>query len=207
MKSIDYIVGIDEVGRGPVAGPVSVGAFCVPVKFLKEILPDDLRESKKLSKKKREEWFEIFETARKGGKANFVVASTESKTIDDHGIIFSLKHALSRAIRELKLNPKVTKVFLDGGLKAPQEFKYQTTIIRGDTKMPVIAAASIVAKVVRDRRMKKLGEQFPEYGFECHKGYGTQAHMEAIKTCGLCLEHRKTFLKNFPRGSTSVNRG
>lgn len=195
MKGFKYIVGIDEVGRGPVAGPVSVGAFCITEKST-EVVPEDLKNSKALSEKRREEWFTKFDDGRKQGLVDFVVASVESETIDERGIVFSLNHALKRAITKLSLDPKETYVYLDGGLKAPEEFTNQETIIKGDEKNNAIAAASIVAKVIRDRRMKKEGEKYPIYSFESNKGYGSVAHMTAIKEHGFCPIHRRSFLKS-----------
>jgi len=194
-KEIKYVVGVDEVGRGPVAGPVSVGAFCIRLDK-KRVVPEDLKNSKALSEKRREEWFKKFEEGRKEELVDFVVASVESETIDDRGIMFSLNHALKKAIRKLSVPPEQTFVYLDGGLHAPEEFINQETVIKGDEKHNVIAAASVVAKVVRDRRMKKAGEEYPIYGFELHKGYGTGAHMTAIKEYGPCPIHRRSFLKN-----------
>lgn len=193
MKKI--FVGIDEVGRGPLAGPVAVCAF---VWLAGGRLPKELKgikDSKKLSEKKREEWFAKISEYKKEGKCNFKVVFKSAKYIDTQGLSKAIKECLRIALNSLNLNPKETSVLLDGGLKAPQEFKYQETIIKGDAKEVVISAASVMAKVTRDRLMVKLSKKYPGYNFHIHKGYGTLFHREKIKNIGPCIEHRKTFLR------------
>jgi ribonuclease HII len=185
------IIGIDEVGRGPLAGPVAVCAFSMPIGFDDSIF-GKLRDSKKLSAKKREQIFEQLEKMRIEGAVNYSVCYASANEIDNIGISICIKKCLEEALLNIKADPKECKVLLDGGLYAPKEFE-QETIIKGDEKERVIALASIVAKVSRDKLMVSLAEEYKEYGFNKHKGYGTKAHMEAIKKYGMCIEHRRTF--------------
>ncbi len=190
------LAGVDEVGRGPIAGPVAVGAFV----FLDEKVKRSFRgvkESKQLTEIEREKWFAKIEEAKANGSVNFSVNFQSEKIIDKKGLSWAIKKALNNSLSDLNLNPKKVIVLLDGGLKAPPEYIDQKTIIKGDEKELVIALASICAKVLRDRRMIRLGKKYPEYGFEIHKGYGTRKHYEAIKKFGLLKEHRRSFLKNY----------
>lgn len=188
-----YLIGIDEVGRGPIAGPVAVGAFVF-------LTPDShklfrgVKESKQLSEEKREEWFKKINDIKKIGGIDFSVIFQSEKVIDTKGLSFAIKNALKLSIKKLKLNPKHCLVLLDGGLKAPEEYLYQKTIIKGDAKEKVIALASICAKVLRDRKMRKWAIKYPGYSFEINKGYGTKKHYEGIKKHGLTPLHRKSFL-------------
>ncbi len=196
-----YTVGIDEVGRGPLAGPVAVGAVLIYAEHYKRVtkLFPVIKDSKKLSAKKREEWLVKIRKAEEAGFLATSVAFVSPSSIDKNGIAYAIKTALSKSlaiVTPTKGNPLWARVLLDGGLRAPMEYKNQETIIKGDEKEIVIALASIVAKVTRDARMIKLGRKFPEYGFEKHKGYGTRAHYTAIKKHGITLHHRKSFLKN-----------
>jgi ribonuclease HII len=185
------IVGIDEVGRGPLAGPVAVCTFSMPADFDDSIF-GKLRDSKKLSAKKREQIFAQVEKLKVDGVVNYSVCYASANEIDGIGISICIKKCLEEALRNIEADPKECKVLLDGGLYAPKEFE-QETIIKGDEKERVIALASIVAKVSRDKIMIDLAKEYKEYGFEKHKGYGTKAHMEAIKKYGMCIEHRRTF--------------
>lgn len=193
MKSLKYVIGIDEVGRGSLAGPVTVCAFSVSVKD-KNIFPNDFKDSKALSSKSREEIYRKIKDLQKINKCAFRVASVGSKYIDEKGINRAINLALRRVLRRLSINPDSALVYLDGGLKAPQEFRMQKTIIRGDEKESIIAAASIIAKVTRDRFMVRLSKKYPEYGFEKHKGYGTRKHIESIRNQGISRIHRVSFL-------------
>jgi len=188
-----YLVGIDEVGRGPLAGPVAVGVL-----VMKENLKifGKIRDSKKLSVKQREEWFKIICAERQRGALDFSVSFISHITIDKSGLAWALRTAIARSLARLAI-PTASEIFLDGGLRAPEIFKNQKTIIKGDEKIPVIALASIVAKVTRDRLMIRLAKRYPEYGFEKHKGYGTKEHFAAIKKHGLCPIHRRSFLLKF----------
>ncbi len=189
-KNCTHIIGIDEVGRGPVAGPVTVGAVCVARKDIRRI-PRHLADSKQLSEKKREEWLRYIKQAT---YISYTTTSISQDIIDSKGIMYALHRAISSALNRLQKNPEKTQLLLDGGLHAPKKFFYQKTIIKGDEKEPLIALASIAAKVTRDRKMVQLGVQYPEYGFETHKGYGTKKHYERIMQHGVCAIHRKSFL-------------
>ena len=120
-----------------------------------------------------------------------------AETIDQKGITHAIRLSIKRCLKRCKVDPRVTRVLLDGSLKAPEEFMYQETIIKGDQKEKVISLASIMAKVTRDQWMKKEALKYPEYGFEIHKGYGTKKHRENIKKKGLSPIHRKSFLKTY----------
>ncbi len=188
-----YLIGIDEVGRGPIAGPVAVGAFVFLDPKVKRLFRG-VKESKQLNEENREKWFAIINEAKRTGLVDFCVTFQSEKVIDNKGLSYAIKTALSKSLLALKIDPKSTKVLLDGGLKAPLEYKDQKTIIKGDEKEMIIALASITAKVLRDRKMIKLGKKYPDYGFEIHKGYGTKRHYDAIKKYGLLKEHRRSFL-------------
>lgn len=189
-----YKVGIDEVGRGPIAGPVAVGIFVYGNGF-DEHEWEDVRDSKKHTEKQRNTIYEYLCEKRDKGEIDFKVAMTTPERIDKEGIKVAIQAALCDALKELKVHTKKAQLLLDGGLRAPKEFAYQETIIKGDSKERAISYASIVAKVERDALMCELGEKHPEYGFERHKGYGTKAHFEAIKKYGLLPTHRRSFLK------------
>lgn len=189
-----YLIGIDEVGRGPIAGPVAVGAFIFLDSKAKDFFKG-VKESKQLSEKNREIWFGKIEEAKKKDLIDFHVTFQSEKIIDTKGLSFSIKNALAISLKKLKKDPKNCKVLLDGGLKAPSEYLDQKTIIKGDTKERVIALASICAKVLRDGKMRKWAKEYPEYGFDVNKGYGTKGHYEAIKKAGLTPLHRRSFLQ------------
>lgn len=202
-----HIVGIDEVGRGPIAGEVAVGAvliFAEHYKKVEKIFPI-IKDSKKLTPKKREAWLEKIREAEGFGYLVSYVAFVSSAEIDKKGIAHSIRAALAESLATVVTGTQISsgliqsldkvKVLLDGGLKAPKEYEYQETIIKGDEKELAIALASIVAKVTRDERMVKLAKKFPEYGFEKHKGYGTRLHYAAIRKHGLTKHHRRSYLK------------
>ena len=204
------IVGIDEVGRGPLAGPVSVGAVCVEIENIKVknkqvTNSSDIslelkkffrgaRDSKKLSAKKREEIFQKIKMAKKSNLLRYIVVNRSAKVVDKMGINVAIRNCIAECLKRLNIQPKRTLVFLDGGLQAPKEFIFQKTIIGGDDKKMIISLASIVAKVSRDALMSKIAKNFPEYGFEVHKGYGTEKHRKAIKKFGVSSIHRKTWI-------------
>jgi len=198
MKISKFVVGIDEVGRGPIAGPVCVGAFrinheSVKNKIKKTGIP--LRDSKKLTSLQRENWLKYLRVWKREGLVDFHISYVHAVSIDKYGIAPSISRALERSLYRMKPEIK-NSVLLDGGLRAPKEFKKQKTIIKGDTKEPLIMLASIVAKFYRDRLMKRHAKIYPEYGFQNHVGYGTKAHYKAIKKHGLSPLHRRSFLKN-----------
>jgi len=188
---MQYRIGIDEVGRGPLAGPVAVCAFAIPQK--NEALLAGIRDSKKMTAKEREEWVSALALLKERGEATWHVSFVGPQQIDKNGIVPSIRLALGRSLKKINCNPKECAVYLDGGLYAPVQYKNQETIIRGEDREVVIASASVIAKVARDRKMVRLAKQYPEYGFERHKGYGTKAHREAIEQYGLCAMHRKSF--------------
>ena len=190
-----YTIGIDEVGRGPIAGPVAVGAFLFLKSEAKKLFRG-VKESKQLSEEQREEWFKTIQDATEAGRVDFCVTFQSEKIIDSKGLSYSIKKALSTSLYALKIKPTHAEVLLDGGLKAPLEFKNQRTIVKGDEKEMVIALASICAKVLRDRKMNVLAQKHSRYGFERHKGYGTRKHYAVIKKYGLLPIHRKSFLKS-----------
>jgi ribonuclease HII len=188
------ILGVDEAGRGPLAGPVAVGIIAAADKL--DILAafPGLNDSKQLSEKKREELFSMLEEQVEKGTISYRVEMSSAKQIDDEGITQTVRVGVWRGVRTLLPDPSEGKVFLDGLLKAPREYS-QETVVRGDSLIPAIMLASVAAKVTRDRLMREIAERFPDYGFEKHKGYGTAAHYAAIATHGLCEEHRRSFLK------------
>ncbi len=190
-----FLIGIDEAGRGPLAGPVAVGAVLLFPHFDLQHLVG-IKDSKQLNSQKRELWFKKACEFQKNGLIDFAVSFSSEKTIDTKGIVRAIKISLLRSLKKVCKDPLKTHIFLDGGLVAPKEYPYQKTIIRGDEILSIIALASILAKVTRDRKMVRYGQKFPLYGFEQHKGYGTKDHYKTIQKHGICSLHRKSFLKN-----------
>jgi ribonuclease HII len=189
-----FIIGIDEVGRGPIAGPVAVCALCLqndfdPKKF------KNFRDSKKLSHLQRLKWLEKINEEKDKGNIIYKVSFENNKIIDTRGIVFAINRALKNSLDFLNKNTNDCEVLLDGGLKAPAEYKNQKTIIKGDEKELAIALASIAAKVTRDDFMVKLADRYIGYGLERHKGYGTALHYKALKNKGISVIHRKSFLR------------
>ena len=181
---LGIIAGIDEAGRGPLAGPVVAAAV---------ILPKDhpilyVNDSKQLSEKKREQ---LFEEIMKEAPAVGVGMASE-KVIDEINILQATYEAMRQAVSKLKIRPAGT---LNDAVTIPDLDLRQVSIIKGDAKSASIAAASIIAKVTRDRIMKEYDSLYPEYGFAHHKGYGSQEHIEALKKYGPCPIHRLTFIK------------
>lgn len=187
------MLGVDEAGRGPLAGPVSVGVVAVPEGFIVEREFPGVADSKKLSEKKREKIFAALTARVAQGDARFTVEFESAETIDKEGIAVAVRRALSRGVNALAPDAELVHIQLDGALRAPPEYS-QETIINGDELIPIISLASIAAKVLRDRHMVKEAAQYPEYGFEKHKGYGTRAHYEALRKHGLCVIHRRSFI-------------
>ena len=193
--SQDHYIGIDEAGRGPLAGPVALGAVMMTDRggdfwftFEKE-----LRDSKKLSPQKRQLWFERIEEAREKFLLNYVVVMVGPKTIDEKGISSAIAHGVDRCLIRLKADPSNCHLVLDGRLKGPERFFHQESVVGGDAKVPIIALASIAAKVIRDREMVRQADLWPGYGFDRHKGYGTEFHRQMIKKRGPCPIHRRSF--------------
>ncbi len=182
----EYIAGIDEVGRGPLAGPVVAGVV---------ILPKDcnilyINDSKQLSEKKRDELFDIITKEA----VSYATAAVSPEVIDEINILQATYEAMRQAINKLNVKPDI---LLNDAVKIPNVTIKQVPIIKGDAKSISIGAASIVAKVTRDRMMEAYDELYPEYGFAGNKGYGSQAHIEALKKYGKCPIHRDSFIKNF----------
>lgn len=184
---VEYIAGIDEAGRGPLAGPVVIG--CVIMK--KDSFIEYVNDSKKVSETKREMLYEKI-TNEAISWSTGIVWQNE---IDELNILNATKKALTDAIDGLKVKPD--KILVDALDKIDTRGIPYISVIKGDAKIYSISAASIIAKVTRDRIMKEYDEIYPEYGFSGHKGYGTAKHIQAIKQYGICPLHRKTFTKNF----------
>lgn len=181
-----YLCGIDEVGRGPLAGPVVAGAVILPPDC--EILY--LNDSKKLTEKRRELLYdEIMEKAVATG-----IGIVSPERIDEINILQATYEAMRMAVSSLKVKPDL---LLNDAVTIPELDYEQVAIIKGDAKSASIAAASIIAKVTRDRMMVEYEELYAGYGFASNKGYGSAKHIEALKTAGPCAIHRKTFIKNF----------
>lgn len=177
------VIGVDEVGRGCLAGPV----YAAAVIFQSEALNDLVTDSKLLSEKRREELAEVI---LKDHHVGIGCASVDE--IDQINILNAALLAMKRAVEALGVTSG--HVLVDGNKKIPQLIGFeQTTIVKGDLRVAPISAASIVAKVTRDRLMKEMGVQYPVYGFEVHKGYSTPIHKQRIVAHGPCIEHRKTF--------------
>jgi len=199
LNDIRYKVGIDEVGRGPLAGPVALCACVVPHDFDMAQLAG-IRDSKQLSPQKREEWFLKISTMKAAGFLDFAYVAISASEIDAMGIAPAISRAVAECLGALRVPHEATQIFLDGSLRAPKRFIMQETIIKGDEKVPIISAASIVAKVLRDRYMEGEARKYPHYGFDAHKGYGTAAHRKAIRKHGPSPLHRLSFLTNILKG-------
>ncbi|MGN0181699.1 MAG: ribonuclease HII [Candidatus Ornithomonoglobus sp.] len=197
MKNFDlehkysaYLAGIDEAGRGPLAGPVFAAAVILP----DDVIIEGIDDSKKLSEKKREELFDVI----KEKALAWAVCAVDEKRIDEINILEATFEAMRGALSGLGVKPD--NALVDGnrdpGLDIPCE-----TVVKGDSKSMSVAAASILAKVSRDRFITDISEKYPEYGFAKHKGYGTKAHREALLKYGPCEIHRKTFLTKILSGT------
>ncbi len=192
MKEFDnrfsdgLIVGIDEAGRGPLAGDVYTAAVILP----RDLVIEGINDSKKLSEKKREE---LFETIKEKAVA-YCVYTADADLIDALNIRNATYFAMNKAAEGL--NAEFSHILVDGDMIRDMDFPH-TCVVKGDSQSMAIAAASILAKVSRDRYMADMDNQYPGYGFAKHKGYGTKEHIEAIRRLGPCEIHRKTFIKNF----------
>ena len=181
------IAGIDEAGRGPLAGPVVCACAVMPLDEGQMI--EEINDSKKLTEKKRERLFDVI----KERAIAYCIVEVDEKTIDEINILNATKLGMKKALEGLQVDPDI--VLVDAvkiDTQLPQE-----NIIKGDALSYNIAAASILAKVHRDKLMVKLDEEYPQYGFAKHKGYGTKVHIEALKKYGKCKIHRDSFIKNF----------
>ena len=188
-KNYPILCGIDEAGRGPLAGPVCAAACVLP----EGLVIEGLNDSKKLSEKRREALYEQITTQA----VAWAVCLVDEAVIDEINILQATFRAMRGAVAKLGLQPDLCLVDgnRDPGLGLPTR-----TVVKGDASCASVAAASILAKVTRDRLMCAYDAQYPDYGFAVHKGYGTQAHYAAIQQLGLCPIHRRSFLKNY--GST-----
>jgi len=182
--NVEIVCGLDEAGRGPLAGPVYAGAVILP----KGYIPEGLNDSKKLSEKKREA---LFDQITKNAVAwSYGIATPEE--IDEINILNASMLAMKRAVEALALKPEF--LLVDGNIARGFD-QPALAVIKGDAKSPSIAAASIIAKVLRDRACLEMDREYPEYGFAGHKGYPTKAHFQAIEKHGVSPIHRKSFLK------------
>ena len=187
-KGYKYVCGVDEAGRGPLAGPVCAAAVILP----EDIYIEGLNDSKKISEKKREKLFDvIIENA-----VSYSIVFVDPKTIDEINILNASLLGMKQAVKSLSLTPDL--VIVDGN-KVPPEMDVETkAVVKGDAKSLSIAAASILAKVSRDRYMEKLHEEYPQYRLDKHKGYPTKLHYELLAEHGIQDFYRRSFLKNRP---------
>ena len=185
-QGYQIVCGVDEAGRGPLAGPVCAAAVILPPNI--EI--PGLNDSKKLSDKKRRELYPII----KEKALAYGIAFADHKEIDEINILQATYLAMERAIAQLAVKPDIA--LIDGNRAKDFGLPVQT-VVHGDSLSASIAAASVLAKVTRDNLMLEMAEKYPGYGFEIHKGYGTKAHYAALEAMGICPIHRMTFLKKF----------
>lgn len=183
-KGYNLVCGVDEAGRGPLAGPVCAAAVVLP----KGLILEGVNDSKKLTEKKREALFDVITEQALGWSIAFATV----EEIEEINILNAAMLAMKRAVEELK-NP-VDFAIIDGNRKPPLEIDCEA-VVKGDAKSMSVAAASILAKVSRDRILRQYAVDYPQYGFEKHKGYGTKVHVEALKKYGPCEVHRPSFLK------------
>ena len=183
--SVHILCGVDEAGRGPLAGPVCAAAVILP----RGTVIEGLNDSKKLSEKKREQLFDVIcDTA-----LSYAIAFATVEEIEELNILHAAQLAMNRAIEEL--DPKPDLAIIDGNQAGDIRFPHET-VVKGDASCISISAASILAKVTRDRFMLDMAQQYPMYHFEKHKGYGTKDHYSALREFGPCPIHRPSFLKN-----------
>lgn len=189
-KKPTTIIGIDEVGRGAFAGPVVVAGVMAKSPFrLKNRRLGPLRDSKKLTAKKREEWYKYL---TEHPKITWALSRVTPRVIDRINISTAANRASYRIVKKLIPKGKKVFVYLDGGLLLPKHIPHRS-LIKGDERMKIIAASSIIAKVLRDRAMVRLHKKDPRYRFDIHKGYGTKSHRQQIKKFGYSDFHRKSF--------------
>ena len=184
-KGLKYIAGVDEVGRGPLAGPVVCASVIMDLNDIIEGIDD----SKKVSAKKREKLYKLI----KEKAISYCVCEISPEEIDEINILNATKKCMKNAVEGLSISPEVVLIdAVELNLKVPT-----ISIIKGDLKSYTIGAASILAKVYRDKLMEEYAKQYPDYGFERNAGYGTKEHIDKIKEIGPCKIHRRTFIKNF----------
>lgn len=191
-KGCKYVVGIDEAGRGPLAGPVAAGAVLILEKDFKEVKKiKSVKDSKKLKEKERKA---VYAELIKNKKVKWGIGMVSEKAIDRINILEATKLAMIKAVKDLERKNRIKADFLiiDGKMKLDLKVN-QKSIIKGDDKVFSVSAASIIAKVKRDELMEKYDKKYPGYDFKKHKGYGTKEHLRKIKERGICKIHRKTF--------------
>lgn len=188
IKDYPIIAGVDEAGRGPLAGPVVAAALI----FHEQFEVPKLTDSKKLTEKIRDELYELITSDK---RISYGIGIVDEQKIDEVNILNATYLAMELAVDNLK--PKPNMLLIDGNRFKSAKYQSFQTIVKGDSKSFSIAAASIIAKVTRDRMMKEYHAEFPEYGFDKHKGYGTKSHFAAIKKTGKCRIHRNSFLIKF----------
>ena len=186
-KGVKYIAGIDEAGRGPLAGPVVVASVILP----QDSMIEGINDSKKVSEAKREKLYDLIINEA----ISYGIGIIYQDEIDEINILQATKKGLTEAIKQMEVKPNIIMVDALSGIDT-LGIPYKS-IIKGDAKCYSIAAASILAKVTRDRIMREWDKIYPEYGFGSHKGYGTAKHITAIKEFGPCPIHRRTFIKKF----------
>jgi len=189
-QGLRFVAGVDEAGRGPLAGPVVAAAVILPESWSETGLIGELRglnDSKQLTAKQREEFFEVISSHSEIARG---IATVSPEMIDQINILQATHRAMNFALAQLKPAPE--HVLVDGRLVKSMTFA-QTALVKGDSKSYSIAAASVLAKVTRDRVMVECDRVYPGYGFAVHKGYGTPQHLEAISRLGPCAIHRRTF--------------
>ncbi len=189
-----WIVGIDEVGRGPIAGPVMVCAVAFNPTFRKKLSFVGLKDSKKMTPKARDAWFEKAQNWKEKGIIKYTIAQKSAQFIDRYGISFSIRTCVAEILQKLAFPAKKIDILLDGSLHAPPEYKEQKTIIKGDAKHVEISLASVIAKVTRDRLMQRLHKKHASYEWFRNKGYGTKLHYLALKNKGITRYHRHSFI-------------
>lgn len=201
LKKEGVFVGIDEVGRGPLAGPVTVCAVLAAKRLLTLSFFPKIKDSKQLNPQKRRKIFENLNILRKRGEILFSISSVGVRVIDRVGINRAIRIAVARCLSKISLAPSEVTILLDGGLRAPKKYLFQETITGGDEKEALIALASIVGKVLRDEKMERLAQRVPWYGFDKHKGYGTEEHRRLLRRYGISSFHRKKFVRKIFRHS------
>lgn len=195
VSGFNKICGVDEVGRGPLAGPVVACAVIIDSSLIKNFKPGDrwskIRDSKKLSARQREMWYDFLTECP---KIRWATGLVSEKTIDEINILEATKLAMEKALKKINIDfSRDVYVLIDGNFILEKINLNQKAIPQGDEKIISVAAASIIAKVTRDRIMERYGIEYPVYDFKKHKGYGTKKHIEAINKFGPCLIHRRSF--------------
>ena len=185
------VAGVDEAGRGPWVGPVVAGCVVFLSREVNPFLLENLNDSKKISKKKREKLYEVLLEEKEKGNILAEVGVASAKEIDEKNILNATFDAMKRAISNTGVKPDL--VLIDGN-RVPKEFNYNAkAVVKGDAKSYSISAGSIMAKVYRDKLMEEMAKVYPNYGFEKNAGYGTKEHIDALKKYGITPEHRKSY--------------